>query len=702
VADDKHRSARYDELVGTVEKPGSMTHDEIMRDPSILDSPLEAEKARAMAPKTPAQAVAQRRDDRSLWQRFDQGVGKVLDATGIGGYLEGVNNQITYGAWPAIQRALGTDPDAFTRNSPTARSMGEGTGLGMTMLATGGGAAIPKVAAGEITTEAPMLYRALTAPGAPVAAVESKVAQEIAKRIPAQTIPRIARAMPSVVSGAMAGTAQGGLSGGLAGAAGAAIGHATVGLAGEGANKLLRRPNTMTGKYVKALEESAPFRSTPEYKQVDEGMSGIMDVAQEQGAKLGEVQQGRLGAANQAIEQAEEAIPGIDELQPMASVHRDLNRTIKRYSNTNPVDADHADLVERVKANLRNVTRQRIDPVLESDLQTNVKPTYYPNIGGKQAEAQVPITAQGWQGKYRPGSGGAYRAAKNAPGMERDYSKPVGFEPDPSRPGDEMIEYKPGEKVTTAAATPRDLLMQRRQLRKQAEFGMPRTPENAAAREAYQALNDVLHNQNTEWGRQLKAMDSAYAGELKQISRGNEMLFNSGDARFVTDSAAARVKAGDVLSQSLGDTKAAGRAMWKLKQLRSLGPQYEEPIRNVAGKIADEATKPAVLQAGTFSHSGNWPMQRLIQNSEFAKVRLAEPMTRELAGTGGAKLGVGSGLALRNPADAVAARTAATRNDQEETLRRLRESARAAGITDETFFEVLKRGGKDAIRALIE
>lgn len=217
-------------------------------------------------------------------------------------------------------------------------------------------------------------------------------------------------------------------------------------------------------------------------------------------------------------------------------------------------------------------------------------------------------------------------------------------------------------------ATPRDVLTQRRTLRKKAQFGeSPTTPENAPYRETSKILSEALHEGTDDTARAFKAMDERYSKEMDKIAEGNELLFGADDARVPTTKLAARKKAANVLRQSLGNTVAGGQALYQLEEIARLGPDYAEAVRKIAGKVAHEGTRFGLPRVS--GSSATWPLQWAMQNLDAGQVHLLEPFSRNTS-RALPRVSVAEGLYFRNPAEAYAARAQKEREDEEARRRR--------------------------------
>lgn len=374
----------------------------------------------------------------------------------------------------------------------------------------------------------------------------------------------------------------------------------------------LRNPLGETGATIQALNRGREFLASPENAALPKGMRGIGALAADEGEKLGQLQAQKLQASRGALESAESALP-VDMNEPIsvANVHRRLNRSVDRYSNTRAVRPDveraignsNVDMgdVGGIKANLSKVTRQRIEPVLE-DMP--------PGIAG-------PPQVKG---------------------------------------------FRQGEEVITPQATPSDLLKQRRAVRQQAQFGTPETPENAPYRELSRTLSEATHDPTLPngIGAKLAASDAQFSADMEKLAEGNALLFGKDDARAVTDSLQAGRAASSKLSQSLMDTRAGGAQLRTLEKIRALGPEYQAAVDRVAAKIAEQgsefAIKPKLM-------GGKWFDQVPLQNLRALNVQLTEPFTR--ANAAHAAMGSVAGQLLTDPLDA-ALRAREAKNSKKE------------------------------------
>jgi len=267
----------------------------------------------------------------------------------------------------------------------------------------------------------------------------------------------------------------------------------------------------------------------------------------------------------------EDVIPNPDDILPTAQLHRNLNRSVQRYPNGNPINQGVQDVVDEVKDNTRMVTRQRFRPVKEAELQTNVRPADTKTVGGYRVETQ------------------------------RRY------EPDPDRPGDNLVAVEPLEKVKTAATTKRGIIAQRRALRDKAYKSAERTPENAKYQDAYGSVNKAL----SEAVPELKPLDEEWS-KFRQtqkrrwdILRRNEEGGRYADLPEVTDEAAEgfgtpvaqRLRVGDEIQigrnlARVNDPTVPGREMAPyLKELAAQDPEFAAAIKFIADKKALEGTR---------------------------------------------------------------------------------------------------------------
>jgi hypothetical protein len=356
---------------------------------------------------------------------------------------------------------------------------------------------------------------------------------------------------------------------------------------GEG----LRNPLGETGATIQALQRGRKFLESPENAALPKGIRGIGAQAYDTGEQLGALQANKLAASRAQISAAEEALPvQMDEPISVAGVHRQLNRSVDRLSNDMAVRPDVEKATGNIKDRLSRVTRQRIIPIEGPD-------------------------------------------ARRMPGAQ----KTVGFEQ--------------GEEVRTPQATPRDLVKERREVRRQAEFGAPQTPENAPYRELYKTLQEATHSDSLPGGigKALKATDAQFSSDMQKLAEGNELIFGKDSARAVTEGVNAAKTGASKLGQALMDTRAGGAQLRVLEKIRALGPEYAEAVDRVAAKIAEQGSTFGLPK--TLSHPGKWATQIPMQNLRALNVNAVEPLTRSPrvpAAVGGAAAPL-----LRDPLDAV-------------------------------------------------
>lgn len=366
--------------------------------------------------------------------------------------------------------------------------------------------------------------------------------------------------------------------------------------AAEKLGALLRDNRGQAGKYIEALKRGEGFLASDDAKKLDKGISGIGQVAEDEGRKLGQLQADKLKLSKDTLGAAESAIQGADEVIDVAPVHAGLDKSVTRFSNDNPHRPD-----------------------VQKAIGKGIKPN-----------------------------------------LQRPFSTPIKRAEDV---GGDFMGYLPaGEPTVAPYATPADLLAQRRLARDAADFGTPRTPENAPYREIYGTLAGATHSPDLPQGigGKFQAMDEQFSGDMEKLEKANELIIGRADPRAVTESVRAGEAAASKLSQALMDTKAGGAKSRLLEDIRALGPEYAEAVDRVSAKIAWNATRFGAPRV--FSHSGKWYLMPLIQNLEATKVRLAEPLTRKA----GVQAGAAGRLApmLRDPIEALMNRKRKTEEEK--------------------------------------
>ena len=318
----------------------------------------------------------------------------------------------------------------------------------------------------------------------------------------------------------------------------------------------------------------------PAMMSLPKGREGIQEAANMSRNRILTREEELARAAGAKYEAGEAALPGLDELEPMASVHRELNRSPakKRYQGSGrEVNAAAAKKIEDVKENLRSVTRQRVKPVLERDVQTNVRPQIKNTTAG-EVSGYVDE-----DGKWRDG---------------------IEWVVDDARPGTNVVALEAGEQVRTPAATKRDLLTQRRAVQKEASFGSSQvTPETQAARDIYGTVDTAAKNRIPG----LSEIDAEYTQFARGRDRRRKILRSSGDQQAMPDPTEddlmaardpefrpppAEEQAMAATVKKYGDDTEPGlRLREHLEELANSDPEFRHALEFVANKKAREAVR---------------------------------------------------------------------------------------------------------------
>ena len=370
-------------------------------------------------------------------------------------------------------------------------------------------------------------------------------------------------------------------------------------------------------------------------------------------------------AESAAYNQGVEALPGMDDMISVAPVHRRLNRSVARFSNDNPVRPKAEAKVEEVKGNLRNPVKQRIVPRTEDELQTNIRPASFEEDVPWRARA---IRESDLQTNIRPvertktAGGEAVLISRAGPEgrpvvhFEPDPSRPgnqiVAFEPpfvpDPTRPGAHVVRLDPGEVIKGPRATPRDLLMQRRAVKKDAQFGGQETPENLGAREIYfdvdEAVKDAVPG--------LRPLDEGYTRSARGRARRNDIMKGSEEGgREVqlpepTREAIAAAEEPIKRTMRVGDEKQMAKTLARmgddtveaiahepyLKELAAQDPEFAAALERLLQRKDHAATRISLLPSAQSNLSqvtgfaGMLPLAR--QNATAIGARFVDPALR--------------------------------------------------------------------------
>jgi len=406
------------------------------------------------------------------------------------------------------------------------------------------------------------------------------------------------------------------------------------GLAAEGFSALvgLIRKNPWIARYLDAKKLGRLDAS--EMKGFRGGEEGIHDAAEAGKDRILTRDAAMAEAESEAYRAGEDALPALDELEHIPQVHGALDRAVKHYQGSGrPISPDVANFIDEVKANLSSPVQQRLTPVMESDVQTNVRRVTDRTDGGFVTKSH--------------------------------------FEPDPSRAGDVRVGHRPGEVVRGPAATRRDLIEQRRAVKKQA-YGTPgdTSARTVAARDVYGSVDEAAKAAVPG----LKDIDKRYRDFQVKRQRRSDILTSDPkalDTKVVDDveEFAApmrdRLRAGTEQRittnlKRIGDTNQPGlRVERDLAELRLQDPEFDKALQLIEDKKALEAIRfrprsslPESLTGAT-ALAGKYPL--LAQNSRALALR-------SLPGLEGAGL---LADALRFSAPTVNVLTAAARREAE-------------------------------------
>lgn len=439
-----------------------------------------------------------------------------------------------------------------------------------------------------------------------------------------------------------------------AGAAAAVLGG-ILGPLPRMANAYLTDPRKLSGRQINALNKGQEFLNSPAAKRLDEGLSGVGQLATLEGGELGAMQAKRLADAQARIKAREEALlPPAGKVVPedVSQVHAGLDRGVRKYEvSGEPIRDELVPLVDKYKKKLSGPERETFVPTertqsLDVDEVAGSGYAGTPGFTAGGVREGLPVQRlmlTDGTPRSEPGHGMPTRkpntrtrsrrrgapvdlpSAAERP-IEGEYAPPQGPEMPPAPPPGEDIAFESAGPSRLPIASRKDLLAARRQVRELSEPGLPTTPENAPYKSFYGVLADATHTDD-ELGRALAASDKEFAADMDFLEAGNARLFNREDARAVTDSVAARRAAGQKLSRALGDTHASGMRAVELDELASLGPEYAAAIDRVRAKVAFEGTRFG-LPRGMVSNPSQWSLQPLIANYNGLKARVVEPLTR--------------------------------------------------------------------------
>ena len=469
--------------------------------------------------------------------------------------------------------------------------------------------------------------------------------------------------------------------GGAVGGVGGAVGGAVVGAAAEGLRKLfggiagfVGDTRRSTGKYARALDRAkslpgddgqpANYLKSDEFKGLSKGITGIGEAADMQGEQLGKVHMANIEAADAKLRAREAEIPNMDQFVDVKPLHEAVDGAVRRYHQGRPVRPDVADLVQDIKKNLSNDVYQKLTPIREGEVKTDIRPTYGPRPDIVMRRQALPPSSVDHIGPRDT-------VASHMSTMD---GLPTGFEPDPAQNVNRVVGFAPGEVTQGAIAPKRDVLAQRRAIRKQMGHPGPLTPENAPYREIYGDVSEATH----EAIPRLRPIDADYEADMKHLARGAELIWGQDSGHATVDGEAAKRVAASKLTQALKETQAGGANLRLLERIRDLGPEYAGPVDRVAGVVADRSTRFGM--PNTFGHSAKWMYQFPIQQANALAVRGVLPVARageKVAGAAGealARTGAGarvSGAEGRNlfQALAQAARDAEEKRKREEAFK---------------------------------
>lgn len=439
----------------------------------------------------------------------------------------------------------------------------------------------------------------------PVHSYVAPLAEKIAPNV-------IGRAAGNVASGALSagalGAAEEGLHGGTPqqmldrGTDAATVGGVMAGYlglmgdalssAGSATSRAIRDPRTVTGGYIDVLDRTKNYRQSPEFNDLKEGVPGISQQAMRKGGELGELQARKYADLNNQWQKGHEAIANRNEPIDVSAIHKAYRGMIKRFSNENVANPDVAAQVGVSKGNLSRATSNRIEPV--EDIAGDV-------VG------------------YR-------RVTKEGPGGEQVPVQDI-----------------------SPVATLDDLILEKQRIKDLAEFGTPKTKENAPFRNMYKTLVGAIKTVSPE----MASVDEQFMKGAQKLEDSNAIIFNKESPNITTDSVQARRAAANNLRQGLGDTVAGGLRTDDLETIRQMGPEYAKAVDDVLAKVAHEGTRFGF--SGVTPHAGKWLVSPLLQNVNGTKVRIVDPAARGVAAIGDVmsetapQAGTATGLAVENP-----------------------------------------------------
>lgn len=333
-----------------------------------------------------------------------------------------------------------------------------------------------------------------------------------------------------------------------------------------------------------------------------------------------------LNASTQAEADAlTSQLPGIDDMDQMPDLHENLDAGISRAPGNNIPTREGAQArVNAIKRKTTNVTGQKLVPVREHQVKTDVVPIIdetIPRGRGRDIEIRE-IT--GYEPDFyrsgkapsdgRPLRGDLLRQSRSDPEMaERLYRD------DPTRQNVSRLD--PGEEIEGPATTPRYLTELRANERADSGFGTRSpTAENLDARKAYFALSEAAKKRMPG----LKPIDAMRHRRLAQSRRemalltGNEKGMRPSDAPAdfgnPDELAAAEAlpegpKAEAEIKGQPSEEEAAIRRLAiagdssvpalnknrHLQELASADPEYAAAIKDIETKKAIEATRLLTL-----------------------------------------------------------------------------------------------------------
>ncbi len=378
------------------------------------------------------------------------------------------------------------------------------------------------------------------------------------------------------------------------------------------------------------------------------------------------------------IDSVKKNLSGVRGRREVPIYERDVQTNV-RERPVEPVTADVTHVRKRasepVTADVTHVRKKPAEPVTAG--VTHVRPrgpdehgtlgggAYEPDPTRRERELLVGLEDRGFEpDPTRPNK--KLLIGVEDRGFEPDPTRPdkkllvgvehKGFEADPTRPGNEVVRVDPGEEIIGPKASNRDMLAQRRNLRKGSNFGARSselTPDNQASRDAYFMVDDAVK----EHVPGQRARDEAYSTHKRKRARLHDNLIRSEEGPHVRDNGMSEEElveaGGDPLAQRwrpgedeiatrrikrVGDTNEAGlSAKESLEEIRQADPEFAEALDFVLAKKAKEGTSlnwTDVLptdQQGTHKAFGLGGLLR--QNLRFTGARVADP-----AAQGGAKL----------------------------------------------------------------